>query len=118
MSATVLVSRPRSDALPEYSDFNDTGCDLFRSCLSCPLPRCRYDEPGGAAAILRQMRDTNMQRMAAEGLSVDELAERFEVSRRTVFRVLSAAKAACDCPRGARACPHGDEEPEQHSSAA
>ena len=26
------------------SDFRDDGCELFHSCLSCPLPKCQYDE--------------------------------------------------------------------------
>lgn len=90
---TVLATRPRIDALPEYTDFSDNGCDLFSSCLTCPLPRCRYDEPGGAPAIYREFRDREMRRLAKEdGLTVDDLANRFDISRRTVFRVLSPEK--------------------------
>jgi hypothetical protein len=25
--------------------YEDTGCEVFDSCLTCPLPRCKYDEP-------------------------------------------------------------------------
>jgi len=83
----------RSDALPEYVDYADTGCDLYPSCLKCPLPRCRYEDPGGAAAILRTGRDATILRLAEQnGGDVDQLAEMFGLSRRTIFRVLRAAR--------------------------
>ena len=83
----------RIDALPEYTDYADTGCDLYPSCLSCPLPRCRYEENGGAPAILRTGRDATILRLAREdGVGVDRLAEMFGLSRRTIFRVLRAAR--------------------------
>jgi hypothetical protein len=85
------LERPgRIDALPEYTDYGDTGCDLYPSCLNCPLPRCRYEDPGGAAAMLRVGRNASISRLAREeGMSVDELSEAFGLSRRTIFRVLS-----------------------------
>lgn len=80
----------RSDALPEHIDYRDDGCDLFPSCLSCPLARCRYDVPGGVRALLNRERDRQMRLLRTEaGLSVDAIAERFQVSRRTVFRALA-----------------------------
>ncbi|HMO54223.1 MAG TPA: helix-turn-helix domain-containing protein [Tepidiformaceae bacterium] len=79
----------RSDALPEYTDYRDSGCDLYSSCLSCPLPTCRYDVEGGASAILRSGRDANILAAASDGsMSIDELARAFGLSRRTIFRVL------------------------------
>lgn len=27
------------------STYRDRGCNLYASCLRCPLPACRYDEP-------------------------------------------------------------------------
>lgn len=80
---------PREDALPEHLQYRDTGCDLFASCLACPLPQCRYDVPGGARTMLNNVRDREIRRMHDEQeLHVDEIAARFRVSRRTVFRVL------------------------------
>lgn len=85
------LDRPRSDALPENTDYADNGCDLYPSCLQCPLPRCRYEEAGGAAAMLRTGRDATILRLASEkDLGVDGLAEMFGLSRRTIFRVLRA----------------------------
>jgi hypothetical protein len=93
--STLLTSRPRSDALPEHTDFNDSGCELYPSCLRCPLPKCRYEEPGGAAAMLRTGRDDRILHLAGEvGLTVDHLAEMFGLSRRTIFRVLRKGRAS------------------------
>ena len=79
----------RIDALPEYTDYRDGGCDLYSSCLNCPLPRCRYDQPGGATAMLRGGRDEAILRYSErDGVTVDNLAEMFGLSRRTIFRVL------------------------------
>lgn len=88
-----LTLPPRVDALPEYTNYNDTGCDLYPSCLSCPLPRCRYDDPGGAAAMLREGRDASILRLHhREQASIDTLATMFGLSRRTIFRVLRAER--------------------------
>ncbi|MQA00310.1 MAG: helix-turn-helix domain-containing protein [Dehalococcoidia bacterium] len=84
--------QPRADALPEYQEYRDEGCDLFPSCLACPLVRCRYDVPGGVRALLNDDRNRRMRLARHEdGLSVDDIARTFRVSRRTVFRVLSPA---------------------------
>ena len=90
---TILDLPTRIDALPEHVDYADTGCDLYPSCLRCPLPRCRYDDPGGAAAMLRTGRDASILRLAGEaGMTVDNLARMFGLSRRTIFRVLSTSR--------------------------
>lgn len=83
--------RTRQDALPEHFEYRDEGCDLFSSCLTCPLPRCRYDEPGGARTMMNRVRDDEIRRLRFDaGVPVDEISVRFRVSRRTVFRVLKA----------------------------
>lgn len=78
----------REDALPENLHYRDDGCDIHPRCLTCPLPRCRYEEPGGLRSLLNQDRDSRIRTLRRQGLSVEELARRFQVSRRTVFRVL------------------------------
>jgi len=81
--------RVRDDALPEHQDYADSGCDIWDRCLTCPLPRCRHDEPGGARQIFLRERDSEIARLRrGDGAGIDELARRFGVSRRTVFRVL------------------------------
>jgi hypothetical protein len=86
--------RTRSDALPEFMRYRDDGCDIHDHCLTCPLPRCRYEEPGGLRALLNEQRDRQMDQLRRKGASVNELAGRFGVSRRTVFRVLGSSKAS------------------------
>ena len=82
---------PRRDSLPEHADYRDSGCDLYPSCLACPLPRCRYDEPGGLRTILKRARDEELLRLACEDVRPEELAARCRVSPRTVYRVLARA---------------------------
>jgi predicted DNA-binding protein (UPF0251 family) len=63
------------------------------------LPRCRYEEPGGAAAMIRTGRDASILRLAdQQGMSVDRLAEMFGLSRRTIFRVLRAGGRSSRLP--------------------
>lgn len=88
--AAPLLRRVRSDALPEEIQYRDDGCDIHPRCLTCPLPRCRYDEPGGLRAMLNAYRDEQVLALRRDGAPVDQIAERYSLSRRTVFRILSA----------------------------
>jgi hypothetical protein len=80
---------PRRDALPEHTQYTDSGCSIHVSCLNCPLVRCRYDEPGGARKLLSEDRDRDILNLRSEGRPVSAIATRFGISRRTVFRVLA-----------------------------
>ena len=81
--------RVREDALPESLDYHDTGCELAPRCLDCPLPRCRYDQPGGARRLLTESRDTEIaRRRATERIPINALARQYGLSRRSVFRIL------------------------------
>jgi len=86
-----VLRRVRRDALPEEIQYRDDGCDIHSQCLTCPLPRCRYDEPGGVRAMLNSYRDRQILALRADGAAVDQIADRYSLSRRTVFRILSAA---------------------------
>jgi hypothetical protein len=84
----------REDALPENQEYRDTGCSLAPSCLDCPLPRCRYDQPGGARRLLTETRDEEIvRRRATERVPVETLARQYALSRRSVFRILRKARA-------------------------
>lgn len=82
----------RDDALPEGITYRDEGCTVAPRCLDCPLPRCRYEIQGGAAAMRRVERNAEIIAEHADGLSIDALAERHHISRRGVFRVLEKAR--------------------------
>ncbi len=83
------LRRVRRDALPEEIRYRDDGCDIHPQCLTCPLPRCRYDEPGGLRGMLNAYRDQQIVALRGDGAPVDQIAERYDLSRRTVFRILS-----------------------------
>ncbi|MBI4297983.1 MAG: helix-turn-helix domain-containing protein [Chloroflexi bacterium] len=76
------------DRLPEYTQYQDEGCDLHPSCLGCPLPLCRYDDPGGRRSGPRAFRDREIRRLRRLGHPIPALARRFGISTRTVHRIL------------------------------
>ena len=76
------------DPLPEHAGYKDDGCSVSPSCLSCPLPRCRYEEKGGLRGMMLAMRDEELLQARIGGASIDDLATQFRVSKRTVFRIL------------------------------
>ena len=88
------VKRARRDALPEHTRYVDSGCHVHSSCLTCPLVRCRYDEPGGLRGILSKERDAGILALRGQGRPISLIAQRYGVSRRTVFRVLAAGRGA------------------------
>jgi transposase-like protein len=87
----------RRDALPEHTQYLDTGCELHPSCLTCPLVRCRYDEPGGARRLLSDARDQTIIALQRQGRPINAIAARLGISRRTVFRVLARERAGRGC---------------------
>jgi hypothetical protein len=92
-SSSPSVLRPRgrapADTLPELYIYEDTGCEVSASCLNCPLPQCKYDDPGWFHRYQQYSRDLNvLMAMERDGLTVEETAERFSVTVRTVFRAM------------------------------
>lgn len=73
----------RSDSLPDGATYTDDGCSLSKSCLSCPLARCRYD--GGN--VIAEQKKSDARALARE-LTIDEIAAAVGRSRRSVFRYL------------------------------
>jgi len=86
------LRRARRDALPEHTQYADTGCDIHPSCLTCPLARCRYEERGGTRGLISRGRDQSILALRRSGLGFEEIARRCGVSRRTVFRALARSK--------------------------
>jgi hypothetical protein len=75
-------------------DLDDDGCaDLgIASCLTCPLPACRYDLPPKAAGTW--LRIVRVQQMTEAGATVKDIVAALRVSRRTVFRLKHADAVA------------------------
>jgi hypothetical protein len=80
------------DLLPEHVQYRDLGCDVSPTCLHCPLPVCRYEVRGGLAAIQRHPRDKALIARRREGASTERLCQEFRLSRRSVFRIIAAAR--------------------------
>lgn len=84
----------RLDILPESYPYRDDGCEVSPSCLRCPLPVCKYDDPGRERREARDRRDSEIREAhEQERLSPTELARRFGVSPRTVFRAVRRGRA-------------------------
>ncbi|MBI5289949.1 MAG: helix-turn-helix domain-containing protein [Chloroflexi bacterium] len=90
---TMVAAHPRGDAYPEGATYRDTGCDIAPSCLRCPLPSCRYDEPLHVAAS--RERRARVVALWDGGLAVGAIAVEVGLSERSVYRVLrdGASKA-------------------------
>ncbi len=68
------------------------GCpNVSVCCLACPLPRCRYEVPGGLPKLVNVHRDREIRRRRASGEVPAALATTFRLSPRQVFRILAAA---------------------------
>ena len=96
MTSTLMAS-PQVDAVPEFYHYEDTGCEVSESCLNCPLPRCKYDDPVWYQKHRRLAKDLNVLAvMRAEELSVEGAAERFSVTVRTIFRIMRRCREAAE----------------------
>ena len=80
------------DLLPEEFPYQDTGCELWPSCLNCPFPTCIKEEPWGVEKFSKLRRAERMMELTKEGKSSKEIARIFECSPRTVQRWLNVMK--------------------------
>ena len=81
------------DLLPDEIDWRDEGCEVFPSCLNCPLPRCVEEESRGQQRLRMAERNRRMAELRQRGKSVKEIAGLFGVSQRTVQRALRNTKS-------------------------
>lgn len=96
MTMTDTLESVRSDTLPENTRYNDDGCELSSSCLDCPLPMCRYDDPGWLHRESRRTRDDEIFTLRKRGVPVPELARKHGISTRTVHRIIQRGGAVTD----------------------
>ncbi len=111
--ATIFAARPDTpiyrtgnsvpEDVSEFYHYVDTGCEVSDSCLDCPLPKCRYDDPAWYQRNRRLARDFRIVKtMQQEALSIEDTALRFGITNRTVFRILQRCREATmqDSPAG------------------
>ena len=84
---------------PSYDYFPDNGCSIAPSCLNCPLPFCRYDDPAGYLSWQQKQRRAQIQAVLSKTPSrvkgqalVLELAAACGIGERQAWRFLAAAK--------------------------
>lgn len=79
------------DAL-DLVNYKDEGCEVFSSCLSCPLPHCLEEGRGGRKKFIKQSRNERIMDYHDRGKSSADIATLMGVSQRTVQRVVSPVR--------------------------
>ena len=97
---TQLQTSParQRDALPENVQYQDTGCEVSASCLACPLPQCKFDDPVWYHQYRRDNRDRQIYVQCQRGLTVFQAAAVFGISPRTVHRALRRMRMPASVP--------------------
>tara|TARA_B110000438_G_scaffold285987_1_gene316716 strand:+ start:473 stop:811 length:339 start_codon:yes stop_codon:yes gene_type:complete len=67
----------------------DDGCEYSNSCLNCPLPLCKYDDPILDNSKSKINRNILIFSMKKTNLSNKKISEILKISTRTVHRVLT-----------------------------
>ena len=93
-----VLSLVRSDILPENAFYRDTGCDVSPACLTCPLPVCKYDDPGWLSRKDHRERDAKILSLRASGVSALGIARHLNISTRTVDRILRRGSSVTPAP--------------------
>jgi hypothetical protein len=91
--SAVALGYVRSDTLPENTRYKDDGCDASLTCLECPLPLCKYDDPGWLQRENRRTRDDEIFHLRSQQVAVTEISKRFGISTRTVHRIVQRGGA-------------------------
>lgn len=80
------------DAKPDKYVYIDDGCEASPLCLECPLPQCKYDDPYWYQQYRRTQRDHEIiVARGHDGMNIRNLAIKFHMSERTIFRILKRA---------------------------
>ncbi len=87
-------------SLPENMNFFDDGCEityrgntvLLPSCLDCPLPICKFDNPGWIKREVTEKRNQTIAQLNTMDWSPHAIAAEMDISVRTIFRVVKAQR--------------------------
>jgi hypothetical protein len=88
---TLLDSKKGPEILPDNSNWTDKGCEIFPSCLSCPLPQCVEEKPRGKQKLRMQARSSHIAQLKNKGKTTAQIAILLRVSQRTVQRIRKAS---------------------------
>lgn len=100
----------RADAFPERrieagyraacGHLAPCGCQHWRQCCtSCPYPDCKLTGVPGCYArqAANAPRNAEVVTLRDAGASIDDICDRFQLGKRTVFRILQQARK-CPAP--------------------
>ena len=86
---------PETEPDPIMPQLIEDGCEASGSCLECPLPQCKFDDPAGYRAIKQRQKDEERCKIIKEeGLSIKQAADRFGVSPRTMHRIKARVRVS------------------------
>lgn len=80
------------DPRTEYSAWRDSGCDVSPSCLRCPLPVCKYDDPGYLTRQRIAARQSRARELRSKGMDVTAIAAALGVATRTIHRDVAVVR--------------------------
>ena len=88
----VAEETKRHGRLPEQTRYADTGCEVAPRCLECPLAKCKYDGGLVELKIMQQKKkESEIVRLFKRGrLTAKQLARRFGLTERSIYRILSS----------------------------
>ena len=67
----------------------DKGCEYFSSCLKCPAPFCKYDDPHGFTRWLVSKRDAYIQKLYyKDRVKTKEISMLVGLSKRQIQRIV------------------------------
>lgn len=84
-----MVRRRGGGVLSDFPYHPDTGCDVSPSCLSCPLPECKFISGLRADSEEKRHLYANVYNGRLTGVTLNSLAARFKVAPRTVSRIIA-----------------------------
>jgi len=73
--------------LPRETDYRDTGCELYPSCLNCPLPHCAYEEAMMIVKVRTARKAAQVVSLAKQGKNNKEIATMLNLSTRSIQRL-------------------------------
>ena len=94
----VSINEDSSMTMTKYNDvinkniILEDGCEFSDSCLNCPLPLCKYDDPILDKSKLKNNRNLLIMTMKNSEFSNKNIAKALKISTRTVHRVINNNK--------------------------
>jgi hypothetical protein len=103
MEGPMVATGGHFDRSIDFSKYRDEGCEFSPTCLHCHLPLCKYDDASvKEAQRMNRLEDVRLRNEAMlvvkeeEGLTIGQVAARFGLSKRSVFRALSKTGVAIE----------------------